>query len=133
MPSKREDKTDHRGNKVIEATWNAPLTAVTTTISLKAMNSVKLQMLHTSAPFPPSGLPEQALAYLKATDQVPVNNERIRDKARELTVSAKTQFDAVQKILTWVVDHMHYVQSRKATMQCTPSAMAGAIARTTHI
>jgi transglutaminase-like putative cysteine protease len=109
LPSKREDKTDHRGNKVIEATWNPPLTAVTTTISLTAMNSVKLQTLHTSAPFPPSGLPEQVLPYLGATDQVPVNDERIQAKARELTVSAKTQFDAVQKILTWVVDHMHYV------------------------
>jgi transglutaminase-like putative cysteine protease len=108
-PSKREDKTDHRGNKVIEVTWNAPLAAVTTTISLKAMNSVKLKTLHTSAPFPPSGLPEQVQAYLKATEQVPVNDSGIRAKARELTVLAKTQFDAVQKILTWVVDHMHYV------------------------
>jgi transglutaminase-like putative cysteine protease len=108
-PSKREDKTDHRGNKVIEVTWNAPLTAVTTTISLKAMNSVKLQTLHTNAPFPPTGLPEQVQAYLKATEQVPVDDERIRAKARELTALAKTQFDAVQKILTWVVDHMHYV------------------------
>ena len=108
-PSKREDKTDHRGNKVIEVTWNAPLAAVTTTISLKAMNSVKLKTLHTSAPFPPSGLPEQVQAYLKATEQVPVNDSGIRAKARELTVLAKTQFDAVQKILTWIVDHMHYV------------------------
>jgi transglutaminase-like putative cysteine protease len=108
-PLKREDKTDHRGNKVIEVTWNAPLAAVTTTISLKAMNSVKLQTLHTNAPFPLSGLPEHVQAYLKPTEQVPVNDERIRAKARELTVSAKTQFDAVQKILTWVVDHMRYV------------------------
>ena len=108
-PSKREDKTDHHGNKVVELTWNAPLMAVTATISLKAMNRVELQTLHTSAPFPPTGLPEQVQAYLKATEQVPVNDGRIRAKARELTALAKTQFDAVQKILTWVVDHMHYV------------------------
>ncbi len=108
-PSKREDKTDRHGNKVVELTWNAPLMAVTATISLKAMNRVELQTLHTSAPFPPTGLPEQVQAYLKATEQVPVNDGRIRAKARELTALAKTQFDAVQKILTWVVDHMHYV------------------------
>jgi hypothetical protein len=42
-PSKRNDKRDHRGNKVIEVTWKAPLVPVTTTISLTAMNSVKLQ------------------------------------------------------------------------------------------
>jgi hypothetical protein len=108
-PSKRNDKRDHRSNKVIEVTWEAPLVPVTTTISLTAMNSVKLQTLQTSASFPPSGLPEEVQAYVEATELVPVGDGQIQAKARELTALAKTQFDAVQKVLTWVVDHMHYV------------------------
>ncbi len=94
-PSKRNDKRDHRGNKVIEVTWKAPLVPVTTTISLTAMNSVKLQTLQTSASFPPTGLPAEAQAYLKATEQVPVGDGEIQAKARELTALAKTQLKRV--------------------------------------
>jgi transglutaminase-like putative cysteine protease len=108
-PSERKDTTDERGNKVVEVTWKPPLKPVTATIRLTAMNSVKLQVLQTRAPFPPSGLPGQVKAYLQATEQVAAGDEKIRAKARELTASASTEFDAVQKILTWVVDHMHYV------------------------
>lgn len=117
-PSNRKDITDKRGNKVIELTWKAPSMPVTTTISLTAMNSVKLQTLQTRAPFPPSGMPSEVEVYLQTTEQVASDNGQIRAKARELTTSAKTEFDAVQKILTWVVDHMHYVltpQSYDAT------------------
>lgn len=108
-PSKREDRTDKRGNKVVEATWKTPSMPVTTTIRMTANNSTKLQALQTNASFPLSGLPADVQEYLKATKQVPVNDSRIGSKARELTDSAQNEFDAVQKILTWVVDHMHYV------------------------
>ncbi len=108
-PLSREDRTDKRGNKVVEATWKAPTGPVTTTIHLTAINSTKLQALKTGAPFPLSGLPPQAKVYVKATEQVPADDSQIRSKALELTNAAENQFDAVQKILTWVVDHMHYV------------------------
>lgn len=108
-PLRREDRIDKRGNKVVEATWKAPLGTVTTTIRFTAINSTRLQALKTGAPFPLSGLPQQVKVYLKATDQVPAGDSQIRSKARELTSTAKNEFDAVQRILTWVVDHMHYV------------------------
>ncbi|MBL7180494.1 MAG: transglutaminase-like domain-containing protein [Pseudomonadota bacterium] len=108
-PSTREDRTDQRGNKVIEVTWKAPPGPVKTTIRLTAVNSTKLQVLQTRAPFPLGDLPQQVREYLKATDQVPAGDEQIKSKARELTRAARNEFDAVQTILTWVVDHMHYV------------------------
>lgn len=107
----RKDKTDNRGNKIVEVTWKAPLRNVTTTIRLTAHNSVNLQTLRTNAPFPPVGLSRKIQAYLQSTSQVPANNSQIQARAHDLTGSAKTEFDAVQKILTWVVDHMHYVLS----------------------
>ncbi|MBU0986845.1 MAG: transglutaminase-like domain-containing protein [Proteobacteria bacterium] len=110
-PSDRKDRTDKRGNKVIEVTWKAPSGPVTTTIRLTATNRTQLQDLRTSAPFPLASLPEPVKGYLETTEQVAADDSRIQLKARELTDSAQNEFDAVQKILTWVVDHMHYVLS----------------------
>lgn len=108
-PSSRKNSVDERGNKIIEVTWKAPLTRVKTTVRLNATNSMSLEALQTNAPFPLTGLPKQARMYLKSSEQVDTNNLQIRAKAKQLTDSAKTEFDAVQKILTWVVDHMNYV------------------------
>jgi len=108
-PSEKKERTDQRGNKVVEATWRSPARPVTTTIGLTAMNSVRLQTLKTDAPFPLRRLPKEVNVYLQSTEQVPSNDPQIRSKARELTASANTEFDAVQRILTWVVDHMHYI------------------------
>ncbi len=109
QPSKREDRVDKRGNKVVQVTWKTPSVPVTATIRLTANNSTKLQALKTDASFPLSGLPSEVKVFLQATQQVPVDDSRIRSQARKLTNSAQNEFDAVQKILTWVVDHMHYV------------------------
>ena len=108
-PSSRKDKTDKRGNKVVEVTWKSPTRPVTTTISLTALNSVRLQTLQTNSSFPLNSIPNDVKVYLQATEQVATVNGQIRAKARELTSASKTEFDAVQKILTWIVDHMHYV------------------------
>ncbi len=108
-PEKRSEITDKRGNKVIEVVWEAPFQPITATTSLTAQNRVKLKLLQTQALFPLSKLPEDVQVYLKATQQANSDNMQIQEKATALTSSAKTEFDAVQKILTWVVDHMHYV------------------------
>lgn len=109
-PDSREKTRDDHGNTIIKATWNNPPERLTSTAALSVKNSVTLATLKTSAPFPVTGLPREIKPYLAATDQVPAGNDRIKQKSRELTASAKTQFDAVQQILTWQVDHMRYVQ-----------------------
>jgi len=108
-PMERKDTMDGRGNKVIEVIWQAPLKPITSILSFTATNSVKLQSLKSNVPFPLDELPKDVIIYLDATDQVAGNDPGIRAKAKELTGSSETEFDAVQKILTWVVDHMHYV------------------------
>lgn len=109
LPADRIDREDSRGNQIIEVTWIPPLKPITTTISLQARNSVKLQDITSTASFPLQGLPKSVMVYIGETEQVASNDPAIIKKARELTQSAKTEFDAVQKIMTWVVDHMHYV------------------------
>lgn len=108
-PATRTEKIDLRGNKVIEVLWEAPIFPVTTIINLTAKNKVKLESINSSAPFPLVNLTEDVSSYLIATEQVNCDDEEIRKKALELTGSAEAEFDAVQKILTWVVDHLNYV------------------------
>jgi hypothetical protein len=57
-PSKRKDRTDIRGNKVLDVTWKTPMKAATTTIRMTALNNLNLQTLKTRAPFPLSRFPK---------------------------------------------------------------------------
>jgi len=108
-PSKREDKTDRRGNKVVVVTWANPTGTINATVSLTAKNYVLFNPLATSMPFPLGNVEAAVQDYLLSTTQVPVDNPRILAKARELTNGVKTEFDAVQRILAWVIDHTTYV------------------------
>ncbi len=108
-PDNREEFVDKRGNKVIKVSWQKPSGTITTAVSLITENKTILQQLKTSAAFPPQNIPADVQPYLNATDQVPMNHPNIAAKAREISVGAKTEFDAVQRILSWVIDHMNYV------------------------
>ena len=108
-PKKRRTRTDRRGNQVLEAEWTAPLMPVTATIHLTARNSVRLTPLTTQAPFPLRKLPSETAAYIEGSDMVDIRHPGIQTTARRLTAGARTQFDAVQQVLTWVVDHMQYI------------------------
>lgn len=113
QPTERKQITDRRGNQVIEAVWNLPKQTIQVRTLFTAKNNVFLKTLQTAVPFPVKGLPETVSVYLSPTKQVDSGLAQIREKAQELTHSSKTQFDAVQKILTWVVDHMDYVLTPK--------------------
>ncbi|MCI0694529.1 transglutaminase domain-containing protein [candidate division KSB1 bacterium] len=108
-PSNREEKIDKRGNKVIVVTWANPSGTIIATVSLTARNYVLFNPLATSMAFPLPGLDPAVKDYLLATAQVPADDPRIRNKAVELTRGVKTEFDAVQRILSWVIDHTTYV------------------------
>ena len=47
--------------------------------------------------------------YLSPTEQMQSNDPRIRELAAKLTQGVKMEFDAVQQVISWVVDHVHYV------------------------
>ena len=113
-PYATKKRTDRRGNQVVEATWDVPRVPISLTISLKAVNKTTLQPLETDASFPPTPLPDDVKPYLSATRLAPSDNPQIIRMAKLLTSSAMTQFDAVQQILAWVVDHMSYVLKPKS-------------------
>ncbi len=108
-PSSREEKTDERGNRIVRAIWNRPQAMVESVMQFTASNSTGLKPLRTTAPFPLAQLGRAEEVYLAATSQVPARNEEIFRLAEQLTSASKTEFDAIQRILTWVVDHLRYV------------------------
>ncbi len=113
QPDNKEEYTDKRGNKVVKLSWESPKSQIKTAISLSAYNKTTLQKLQTTAPFPLRNVSADVRPYLGASDQVPATNPTIIAKAKEVTSGAKTEFDAVQRILTWVIDHMQYVLTPK--------------------
>jgi hypothetical protein len=108
-PANKKEWTDNRGNKILKYSWNAPSSAIDVNLSFEATNSVKLNPVATQAPFPLPEISSENKAYLSSTKMVPSTNPEIKNKALEITKEAKTEFDAVQKILSFVIDHMHYV------------------------
>jgi hypothetical protein len=110
-PYRIEESTDKRGNHIRKAYWIRPYEPIEATIRIETTNRTRLEPLRTEAPFPVvrSRLPGEAEPYLSGTRQVPSDNHQIIRLAGLLTEGAKTQFDAVQKILTYIVDHVSYV------------------------
>jgi hypothetical protein len=108
-PSQRKDSRDKRGNPVVTAVWNDPAGPVDAVMQFTARNKTVLGTLESQAPFPVTDIPADARDYTQASEQVQSGDLGIRTKAGELTRGVKTEFDAVQRILTWVVDHMRYV------------------------
>ncbi len=108
-PSDKQNDTDARGNKIITATWNTPPSSINVRLAFNAENSTNLKMIETGTPFPISDIPADIKYYLEATEQIQSNDQRIKNKADELIQGVTTEFDAVQRIITWVVDHVRYV------------------------
>ncbi|MGD8366332.1 MAG: transglutaminase-like domain-containing protein [Desulfobacterales bacterium] len=110
----RRQDTDPSGNQIVELHWPATGEPVTAELSFEVRTGVQLDNLVTTAPFPPEELPESVRRYLKPTDQVPAQDPKVVELAGQLTADARTEFDAVQQVLTWIVDHLRYVLTPEA-------------------
>jgi transglutaminase-like putative cysteine protease len=108
-PQEKKNTTDGRGNQIIVATWIRPPDVIDVRLFCNARSETKLPTLATQDPFPLVTVKPELMDYLKPTEQVQSNNPRIRELASQLTSNVKTEFDAVQRVIAWVVDHVHYV------------------------
>ncbi len=113
-PDARKEWTDRHGNRVVDYAWDSPKKAFKAEVSFISDNEVTLKQIKTESPFPVNDLPAAFDLYLSETAQVQVNNKEIKQKARALVNDSKTEFDAVQRILTWVIDKMKYVLTPEA-------------------
>lgn len=108
-PSKRTEEEDARGNRIIELVWSQTSDPVEAVLDLVAQTRTKLGTVTSKAPFPVEKLPRTFDDYLAPTEQVQSDYPAIQDTARALVRGVQTQFDAVQRIISWVVDHVRYV------------------------
>jgi len=108
-PQDRQETTDARGNRIVTATWTEPPAAVDVKLSCHAVNRTNLKLLSTRTPFPLAQVGQDLRDYLQATEQVQGNDPKIRALAADLTKGVETEFDAVQRVISWVVDHVRYV------------------------
>jgi len=108
-PQDKKNTTDGRGNQIIVATWIKPPDVIDVRLFCNARSETKLPALSTQDPFPLVTVKPELMDYLKPTEQVQSNNPRIRELASQLTSNVKTEFDAVQRVIAWIVDHVHYV------------------------
>jgi transglutaminase-like putative cysteine protease len=108
-PSNKANSTDERGNQIITATWDTAPSSIDVRLAFDADNGTNLSTIETITPFPIHSIPADIRYYLGATEQVQSTDQRIREKANELIRGVTTEFDAVQRIITWVVDHVRYV------------------------
>ena len=108
-PSTRDETTDERGNRIIEIIWNNQDTPVDVSMTFTAYNKTQLRPIESRAAFPLTGVPSEMADYLSSSEQVQTSDPKIQQKARELVRNVKTEFDAVQRILTWIIDNMRYI------------------------
>ena len=109
QPSSSRERVDARGNKIVKVTWKKPQKPIKVTTKILAQNLTRLKTVETDAEFPPTDIPADVRVYLRPTGQAPSDHPEIIAKAAEITSSCDTQFDAVQQILTWIVDRVNYV------------------------
>ncbi|NQT25226.1 transglutaminase domain-containing protein [candidate division KSB1 bacterium] len=108
-PSSSKERIDARGNKVVKVSWKNPQKPIKLRTTILTQNRTELKTIETDAEFPPVNLPRDVRVYLRPTRQVPSDHPEIKRKAAEITSSCDTQFDAVQQILSWIVDRVNYV------------------------
>ena len=108
-PDEQRKREDGRGNLILPAVWNTPPGLIDVRFSVTAANTTGLETIETKAPFPLTAVPREFRDYLGATEQVQSDHPRIRSLARELTKGVAAEFDAVQRLISWVVDHLSYV------------------------
>ncbi len=107
---KREARTnDIHGNQILKAIWMNPEKPILATVQFTAVNFTTLKAIETQSPFPVNSLPDEAKTYLASTRQVPADHPEVVRLSKKLTASSSSQIDAVQSILTWVIDNLNYV------------------------
>lgn len=109
QPQDKKTHTDSRGNQIVVATWSKPPDTIDVRLTCNARSETNLPQLTTQAPFPLMKVDPAHRDYLKPTEQIQSNDPRIRELAEQLTSDVRTEFDAVQRVISWVVDHVHYV------------------------
>lgn len=109
-PTATRERTDAYGNRILELTWKAPSGSLTIVSEYDVKASVDFVPVPSTAPYPlqAEALPGDVAQYLKPSEQVQSDDQSIKDLSAELVKGAKTEGEAVTRVMHWIVDHLHY-------------------------
>ena len=108
-PQKKSEQTDRHGNRIITAVWEQPVGDTMAKLSFDARTRTRLDLLNTKAPFPLTGIDPDKDVFLLPTKQVQSEHPEITSLSSRLTRGSTSQFDAVQRLITWVINNLRYV------------------------
>jgi transglutaminase-like putative cysteine protease len=109
-PTSTRERTDAYGNKILELNWKAPSGEIKIVGEYDVRASVEFVLVPSAAPYPvrTGALPAEVALYLKPSEQVQSEDQGIKDLSAELVKGARTEGEAVTRIMHWIVDHLHY-------------------------
>lgn len=107
-PQEIEDSTDRFGNAFKKIIWNSINRDVQIDMSYDTIVSTGQPSLEPTSPFPLVGIPTQEQIYLQPTEYVQSNDPQIVKLAGELTRNAKTEVQAVNAILNYILGAVKY-------------------------
>jgi transglutaminase-like putative cysteine protease len=108
-PDKEDLIVDKNSNRVRMVYWNNPHDEIKFQAVIKTNNQVNLQNLQSTASFPVRDISPDLSIFLESTELVQSSHPDLVKRAREVTANSQTEFEAVQKILYLVVEHLRYV------------------------
>ncbi len=110
-PDSTKERTDAYGNKILELNWKAPSGEIKIVSEYDVRASVEFVPVSSTALYPlqPTVWPSDVALYLKPSEQVQSEDQSIKDLSAELVKGARTEGEAVTRIMHWIVDHLHYV------------------------
>ncbi len=107
-PSRVEEERDSFGNRFKVATWQALNEPVKVNIDFDVELNSELRATESTAPFPLKNLSQEEMVFLRPTKLVQSDSAEIKKLAMELSSKANTEYEAVNSILNYVVDHVRY-------------------------
>ncbi|MBI5775788.1 MAG: transglutaminase family protein, partial [Nitrospirae bacterium] len=109
-PTSTQERTDAYGNRILELKWKAPSGEIKIVSEYDVKASVNFVPVPSTAPYPVQTgvLPADAARYLKPSEQVQSEDQSIKDLSADLVKGAKTEDEAVTRVMHWIVDHLHY-------------------------
>lgn len=109
-PTSTQERTDAYGNRILELKWKAPSGEIKIVSEYDVKASVEFAPVPSTAPYPvqTGALPADVARYLKPSEQVQSEDQSIKDLSAELVKGAKTEGEAVTRVMHWIVDHLHY-------------------------
>jgi len=109
-PASTKERTDPYGNRILELRWKAPSGEIRIVSEYDVRAAVEFVPVPSTAPYPlqAAALPADVALYLKPSEQVQSEDGSVRDLSAELVRGARTEGEAVTRIMHWIVDHLHY-------------------------